>query len=166
MPSGGSPKEFVALVTGVALPLWYQFKRERRKQEAARAEAILTGQHSPPAVPKRTPFSTQLAFAIGFLAVVAVALVWLSGCWVQTRRDQYLRDHPGNPYAEQIHNGYLAVGETEEDVVAAWGTELRCSVVQSTHGSQWKYCGLGDGPSTFIDFDESGHVSDVTTVTN
>jgi hypothetical protein len=76
-----------------------------------------------------------------------VVLLTLPGCWVQSRRDQYLRDHPGNPYAEQIHNGYLAVGETEDDVLAAWGTELRCSVVESTRGAMWKYCGLSDGSS-------------------
>ena len=104
-----------------------------------------------------------ITFRFWFLVVILT----LSGCWVQARRDQYLRDHPGNLYAEQIHNGYLAVGETEEDVLAAWGTELRCSVVQSTHGAMWEYCGLSsDLPSTFVYFDQSGHVSDITTVTN
>jgi hypothetical protein len=86
------------------------------------------------------------------------------GC---AQREQFLREHPTDPFAEQIRSGQVAIGESQEEILATFGKVMLCSVVQSTHGAMWEYCGLSsDLPSTFIYFDQSGRVSDVTTVTN
>jgi hypothetical protein len=79
MPSGGSPKELVALVTGVALPLWYQMKKRRREREALHASAIRAGVDPEQAVSKPTSFSVRLAFVLGGVLLVAAALA-LYGC--------------------------------------------------------------------------------------
>ena len=87
----------------------------------------------------------------------------LVGC---AQREQFLRDHPNDPYAEQIRTGQAVVGESQEEILATFGKVTLCSVVQSTRGAVWEYCGLNpDLPSTFIYFDQGGRVYDVATVT-
>ena len=74
MPSGGTPSDLVKLVTGVALPLWYTVKRQRRKREAALKAAACAGIDPTQVLPRRRPFGLMLAYVVGGLLVTAAVL--------------------------------------------------------------------------------------------
>lgn len=101
--------------------------------------------------------------------IVYAALLALAGCAslvgngpiAMSRRNQYLQQHPGNPFAQQILAGQISVGMTLDDVDAMWGSE--CSVYQvasygTTYNCQTNMLADQYDPGMMVLFDNSGHV--------
>lgn len=85
-----------------------------------------------------------------------------NGPIAQARRDKYLQAHPDDAYAQQIRLGVLAVGMSEDDLQALYGSQ--CGISSTSSMGTFYQCQtnmLSDttDPGTMVLVDNTGHVA-------
>jgi hypothetical protein len=85
-----------------------------------------------------------------------------NGPIAQARRDKYLQEHPDDAYAQQIRMGVLAVGMSEDDLQALYGSQ--CGISNTSSIGTFYQCQtsmLTDtaDPGTMVLVDNTGHVA-------
>jgi hypothetical protein len=98
---------------------------------------------------------------------VAIAALLIAGCGpslATQRRQAYINAHPElSPLAKQyIATGLVVRGMTMEEVRAAWGPPpADCPKRIAGMYAIWSYCNRNLAPSSFVFFDQTGHVTHV-----